>query len=425
MRIALIGTRGVPARYGGFETCVEQVGLRLVKAGHEVVVYCRRGAGDDDEPELAEFEGMELVHLPALRKKSLETLSHTALSVRHLMRHPVDAVIVFNSANAPFLPLIRARGIPVATHVDGLEWKRSKWQGAGRRYYRMAESLAVRWSDALIADAQGIADYYDWEFGADTELIAYGAPIVSSGVSDKLNEAGVTRRGYHLVVARFEPENHVDVIVDGYRRSNARLPLVVVGSAPYADAHTAHIRSLADERVRFLGGVWDQDLLDQLYANSVTYLHGHSVGGTNPSLLRAVGAGAATIAYDVNFNREVLVDSGRYFGSADDVAREIEFAEAAPEATRARGRNARTLARRYDWDDVAARYEALCVTLASQSGRIARSVGGRPSGRRNGIGTNPVTRSAGRTADVLAPALTGFEPALESAVPADPMRIAG
>ena len=225
MRIALVGTRGVPARYGGFETCVEQVGLRLVRAGHEVVVYCRT---PHDQPRSAEYEGMQLVHLPSMRKKSLETLSHTALSTSHLRRHKVDAAIVFNAANAVFLPLLRARGIPVATHVDGLEWKRTKWQGAGRHYYRMAEALAVRWSDALIADAQGIADYYYAEFHAPTELIAYGAPILSDR-SDRLAEIGLASRGYHLVVARFEPENHVDVIVDGYRRSEAILPLVVIG----------------------------------------------------------------------------------------------------------------------------------------------------------------------------------------------------
>lgn len=383
MRIALVGTRGVPARYGGFETCVEQVGLRLVKAGHEVVVYCR-STDDDDTPKLTEYEGMKLVHLPALRKKSLETLSHTGLSVLHMMRHKPDAAIVFNAANSVFLPFIRARGIPVATHVDGLEWKRTKWQGAGRRYYRMAESLAVRWSDALIADAQGIADYYDAEFDAPTELIAYGAPILADR-DDRIGELGLTSHGYHLVVARFEPENHVDVVVDGYRRSGAELPLVVVGSAPYADEHTARIHSLADDRVTFLGGVWDQDLLDQLYGNCATYLHGHSVGGTNPSLLRAIGAGAATIAFDVNFNREVIADSGRYFRTPDDVAHEVELAEALPERTRALGRRAQQIALRYDWDDVAARYERLCEQLATE-GQLKR----RPSGRRNGIDTDPV-----------------------------------
>jgi glycosyltransferase involved in cell wall biosynthesis len=382
MRIALVGTRGVPARYGGFETCVEEVGRRLVKAGHEVVVYCRKANADDNAQLLDQYEGMELVHLPAVSKKSLETLSHTAHSVRHLRRHPVDVAIVFNSANAPFVPFLRSRGIPVATHVDGLEWMRSKWQGLGGRYYRLAESMAVRWSDALIADAQGISDYYRMEFDADTELIAYGAPIVSDEVNDRLSRVGVEPGRYHLVVARFEPENHVDIIVDGYRRSSARLPLLVVGSAPYADEHTARIRSLADERVHFTGGVWDQELLDQLYANCVTYLHGHSVGGTNPSLLRAIGAGAATIAYDVNFNREVVQGAGVYFRTAEQVAAELELAEEFPAATAARGEQGRLLAYRYDWDDVAASYEALCEQLLATGVTDGR---GRPSGRRRGI----------------------------------------
>ncbi|MGH8961447.1 MAG: DUF1972 domain-containing protein [Jatrophihabitantaceae bacterium] len=395
MRVALVGTRGVPARYGGFETAVEQVGLRLVKAGHEVVVYCRKT--ESSEPPPTEYEGMKLVHLPAMRKKSLETLSHTAASVAHLMRHPVDAAIVFNSANAPFVPVLRARGIPVATHVDGLEWKRSKWQGAGRRYYRLAESMAVRWSDALIADARGIADYYAFEFGADTELIAYGAPIVTDDRPGLLAEVGVEPQQYHLVVARFEPENHVDVIVDGYRRSNAKHPLIVVGSAPYADEYTARVHGLADERVRFLGGVWDQDLLDQLYANSMTYLHGHSVGGTNPSLLRAIGAGAATTAFDVNFNKEVLLDTGRYFSTPEDVAREIELAEASPAETRERGLQAQRSAYRYDWDDIATRYEALCVKLATIKSRRRSGVGGGPSGRRNGLGRSEISSPSAST----------------------------
>ena len=288
----MLGTRGVPARYGGFETAIEEIGRRLVTRGHEVVVYCR-GAED---PTLESHLGMELVHLPAAEKKSLETLSHTALSTVHLWRsrRRFDAAIVFNAANAPFLPVIRARNVPVAVHVDGLEWRRDKWTGAGQRYYRAVESLSVRWADALIADAQGIADYYTEEFGAETELLVYGAPIQEDPGAERLGELGLLPQKYHLVVARFEPENHVAEIVSGYVASNATLPLVVVGSAPYADGYTARIHALAEgsSRVRMLGGLWDQQQLDELYANSLTYVHGHSVGGTNPSLLRAMGASA-------------------------------------------------------------------------------------------------------------------------------------
>ncbi|MEP6980933.1 MAG: DUF1972 domain-containing protein, partial [Nakamurella sp.] len=337
MSIALVGTRGVPARYGGFETAVEEVGYRLAERGHRVVVYCRDVAAETSSAERPTiYRGMELVHQPALRKRSLETLSHTALSVAHLVRHRTDAAIVFNAANAPFLPMLRAARIPFATHVDGLEWQRGKWGGAGKRYYQLAERASVWWSDALIADAQGIADYYRQKFDADTELISYGAPIVSDA-ADRLAELHLTSRGYHLVVARFEPENHLHLIVQGYVESNATRPLIVVGSAPYADEYTARLHELADGRVRFLGGLWDQELLDQLYANGLNYLHGHSVGGTNPSLLRALGAAAATTAFDVTFNREVLGDSGRYFTTADDARRLVEEAETDPDASRDRG----------------------------------------------------------------------------------------
>lgn len=364
MSIAMVGTRGVPARYGGFETCVEEVGSRLAARGHDIVVYCRR-LNQDDADEQSTYRGMRLVHLGAVRHKTLETLTHTGLSSLHLSRHRTDAAIVFNCANAPFLPILRAAGIPVATHVDGLEWQRAKWGRAGQQYYRNAERLSVKWSDALIADAGGIQDYYREKFAVDSDLIAYGAPSLDHVGSDRLAELGLTPNGYHLVVARFEPENHVDVIVRGYQASEAKLPLIVVGSAPYADAYTESVHDAADHRVRFLGGVWDQDLLDQLYANAFTYLHGHSVGGTNPSLLRALGAATATTAFDVVFNREVLGDAGRYFASATDLTAILEDSERDREDTTLRAKQAGQRAALYDWDDVADRYEALCHRLVA------------------------------------------------------------
>lgn len=404
MRIALVGTRGVPARYGGFETAVEEVGRRLVQSGHEVVVYCRRGprgprrlrGTGSDEQLPSSYLGMELVHLPAVRHKVFETLSHTALSVAHLARERlagrrVDAAVVFNSANAPVLPVMRGLGIPVATHVDGLEWKRAKWTGLGRRYYRVAESLAVRWSDALISDARGIEEYYREEFRAESEHIAYGAPQLGAAGADRLAEMGLTRHGYHLLVARFEPENHVRMAVEGYAGSSAALPLVVVGSAPYGAAYTARIEAAAaasGDRVRLVGPVWDQALLDQLYANCLTYVHGHSVGGTNPSLLRAMGAGAASLAYDVVFNREVLGSAGRWFTTPGQLGALVEAAEADVAGTVRRGLDTAREALRYDWDGVADSYEKLCHALVRDGQRDRR-----PSGRRTGLWSgeqNPV-----------------------------------
>jgi glycosyltransferase involved in cell wall biosynthesis len=383
MQIAMIGTRGVPARYGGFETCVEEVGRRLAAAGHQVRVYCRPSGVAEDDEGLREYLGMELIHLPAIRRRSVETLAHTALSVLHRSLAGSDAALLFNAGNAPLLPVIKSRGIPVATHVDGLEWRRDKWGGVGRRYYRTAESLAVRWSDALIADSHGIQQYFADEFGAATNLIAYGAPILSDLGDDRIAEFDLAPRAYHLVVARFEPENHVREIVQGYVASPAELPLVVVGAAPYSLEYTASVRAAADGRVKFLGALYDQDQIDQIYANALTYWHGHSVGGTNPSLLRAAGAGTFTAAMDVAFNREVLGEHGEYFTSSDGVAQLLVKTESDPVWVLDCGSSLQRSIQRYNWDDVAHRYEDLCRRLAQRD--FPRR---RPSGRRTGAWTD-------------------------------------
>ena len=368
----MLGTRGVPANHGGFETAVEEVGARLVERGNDVRVYCRnRGQS------LAEYKGMRLHNLPALRRKTLETLSHTGLSVLHAttVARP-DVAIVFNAGNAPFLPILAAARIPFAVHLDGLEWQRAKWKGFGQVYYRGAERFCVRTAPALIADAIGIQDYVRAEYGADSAFIPYGAREVPR-TYDRLAEVDVAPLQYHLVVARFEPENHVLEMVAGYLRSNARFPLLVVGSAPYSDAYSEQIRSLAsqDPRIRLLGAVWDQEVLDQLYANCRSYLHGHSVGGTNPSLLRAMGAGAPVTAFDVVFNREVTGGHARFVTTPDEVAHALESDEGGPDRQPVperddRGDKGKAHAlETYDWDGVAADYEQLCQDLLSRSRR--------------------------------------------------------
>jgi len=364
MRLAFLGTRGVPARYGGFETAVEEVGRRLVERGHAVTVYCRHS------PErLASYRGMRLVHLPAVKRKSADTLSHTALSMVHAIRtRPrYDAAIVMNTANSPFLPLAKAKGLSTALHVDGLEWKRGKWGRLGRSYYLLAEKLGTRWADALIADARGIQAYYLERYGSQSVFIPYGAPLIDRR-GDRLPELGLRSGRYHLVVARFEPENSIDVIVEGYIRSASQYPLIVVGNAPYNSKYTRRIEDLAstDDRVRLLGSMWDQLLLDDLYANALTYVHGHTVGGTNPSLLRAMGAGTAVSAVDVVFTREVLGDTGHYFDTPAGVAKLLEESEISQDAARKRGAQGRERAAAlYDWEHVASDYERLCERLST------------------------------------------------------------
>ena len=365
LSIAMIGTRGVPARYGGFETAVEEIGTRLAERGHTIVVYCRNSGQNTKE-----YQGMHLVNLPALRRRSLETLSHTALSVAHAAIRRPDMAFVFNAANAPFLPVLRARRIPVAVHVDGVEWQRAKWQGAGRRYYRWAERACARSGLDLIADSRGIRDHLLRAYNVESHFIPYGAPILSVG-SSRLGELGLETRRFHLVVARFEPENHVLEIVRGYVASSAVHPLIVVGGAAYGADYSELVRKAAedDPRVRFLGGLFDQDLLDQLYGNAASYLHGHSVGGTNPSLLRALGAGATSIAFDVSFNREVAGDDGEYFTTPEELGPLLHLSESDQEAWQERGMRLRDrMLRLYRWDQVADGYEQLARDVATRRG---------------------------------------------------------
>jgi glycosyltransferase involved in cell wall biosynthesis len=363
VRIVMVGTRGLPAAYGGFETAVEKIAPRLVEWGHDVRVYCRHAR--EKHPT---YRGVTLVHLPTIKRKTLDTFAHSGLSVAHAVVRGADVCFLFNAANAPFLPLLRARRIPTAIHVDGLEWRRDKWSGWGKRYYKAAEVLAVRWADEIIADAAAIQDYYEERYGAPSVFIPYGADVVRPGAS-RLLELGLEPRGYHLAVARIEPENNTHLIVDAYRRANVQRPLVVVGSAPYSASYGARVVHAArGANVQLVGAVWDQGLLDELYGNCLTYVHGHSVGGTNPSLLRAMGASAYVLALDNVFNREVLGPCGDYFADAVELGFGFGNAEApaaGPRIDQLRQDARQRVSTTYRWDDVTARYAALAERLFS------------------------------------------------------------
>ena len=364
-----MGTRGVPAKYGGFETAVEEIGKRLAARGYDVTVYCRNPG-----QRITEYEGMTLVNAPAIRHRMTETLSHTAASTAHaIIRDHPDVVLLLNAGNAPLLKPLQAARIPTAIHLDGLESKREKWRGAGARYYRWAESAAVRWGQEVIADAQAIADHVKQRYGRDCVVIPYGASVIHPG-SDRLASVGAVAGGYHLIVARFEPENHVLDAVVGYRASTETRPLLVVGSAPYSQWYVDRVRESAtgDDRIRFLGGVYDQELLDELYGHAITYIHGHSVGGTNPSLLRAMGAGAPVLAYDVEFNREVTAGEAFFWAEAADLTAlldDIASGARAGDLDRFREAGRARVADVYQWDAVTDQYEALISRLAASRTR--------------------------------------------------------
>lgn len=375
-----MGTRGVPAQYGGFETAVEEIGSRLAERGYEVTVYSRNPG-----QSLTEYRGMRVVNAPAIRHRMAETLSHTALSTVHaaISDHP-DVCLLLNAGNAPLIKPLQTAGIPTAVHLDGLESRREKWRGTGAKYYRWAEKAAIKWADEVIADSTAIAEYVRRNYQRDAVFIPYGAEVIHPG-DGRLSELNVLARDYHLVVARFEPENHVLEAVHAYRISDETRPLLVVGTAPYSQWYVDKVHEAAnsDPRIRFVGGVYDQALLDQLYANTRTYIHGHSVGGTNPSLLRAMGAGAPVVAYDCEFNREVTANQALFWDNADalaaifddiaggedhvfDANMEAEFA-----AFAAAGRI--RIAEVYQWDAVTDAYEALIATLNNRPHRKRRS----------------------------------------------------
>jgi len=363
VKVAILGTRGVPALYGGFETAVEEIGSRLAERGYDVTVYCRNPG-----QQLTSYAGMRLVNLPAVRHRVAETLSHTSFSALHaVIKDRPDVALVLNAGNAPLLRPLRAAGIPVAVHLDGLESKREKWRGAGAKYYRWAERASVRSGSAVVADCQAIADYVEGTYGRSAWVIAYGADVIEVG-SDRLAEIECVRRDFHLVVSRMEPENHVLEAVHGYRLSEETRPLVVVGSAPYSKWYVDKVTEAAagDPRIRFLGGMYDQELLNQLYGNCRTYIHGHSVGGTNPSLLRAMGAGAPVLAFDCEFNREVTAERALFWSSGEDMVALMDdladgdFDELLPELSAA-GR--RRIADHYQWDTVTDEYEELLDSL--------------------------------------------------------------
>jgi len=361
VRIGLLGTRGVPAHYGGFETAAEEIGARLVARGHEVVVYCRNRGQN-----IGEYRGMRLVNLPAPRRRSIETLGHTFVSALHASRANLDCAVLFNAANAPLLPLLR---MPVAVHVDGLEWKRGKWAGHGQRYLRWAERHAVTHADRVIADARAIQDHLRVSYGVEAVFVPYGAPIVDRKLPPQMLPGRVTPGRYHLVVARFEPENNVDLILRSYFESGAANPLLLIGDVPYASEYRRVCRDLADssESILDVGSVWDQDVLDACYANCSSYIHGHSVGGTNPSLLRAMGAGACVLAFDVVFNRVVAGPDARYFADQDDLAAHIRGVELEPRSAERQGNALQERASDlYRWDEVAEAYEQLCASLSGR-----------------------------------------------------------
>jgi glycosyltransferase involved in cell wall biosynthesis len=372
MKIAILGTRGIPASYSGFETAAEQLAQRLVARGHEVVVYCRPHVVDR---RLRTWRGARLVHLPTVRNKYLDTFVHTLLSSLHAARREKpDVALFFIAGNSPLCLVTRGAGIPTVINVDGLDSDRSKWPAVAKAYLRFAERNAPRWADTAITDSHRVADVFEARYGRRIGVIPYGVQDPGGGDGGVLRRLGLEPRRYVLFVGRLEPENNPHILVEAFSRvSSARargMKLVVAGGAPYAGEFIRQVHRGGDPRVVFPGYVFGPDYWE-LQHHAYAFVAPTEVGGTHPVILEAMAAGNCVIVNDHAPNLETVGDAALTFSGAEGVlalARELERVfddEALVERLRER---ARERALSYSWDAVTDQYEALLRRAAEAAG---------------------------------------------------------
>ncbi|MBU1863438.1 MAG: DUF1972 domain-containing protein [Candidatus Omnitrophica bacterium] len=367
MKIAMAGIRGIPALYSGFETAATEIGVRLVKHGHEVVVYCRKGYGNEEE---GSYQGIKKIYLPRLNYKFIDTLTHTFFTFLHLIGNRVDVLLIFNPANGPLCIIPRLLGIPFAINVDGLEWKRTKWPKIGQWYFYFAAWFCTKIASIIIADSQGIQNFYKKTFKRESHFIAYGADVKTSKSPERLQKYNLKKDNYFLVITRLDAENNTDLIIRAFRNVRTDKQLVIVGDMNYKSNYVSQLKNNgADHRVVFLGGIYNQDDLNEIICNCFAYIHGHMVGGTNPVLLQALGCGACVLFVDVIFNSSIVGNAGVPFqNNIDDLQTKLQNLINEQNRVHECKKLAPTcLTEQYTWDYVTDQYEKLCTTLTTPS----------------------------------------------------------
>jgi glycosyltransferase involved in cell wall biosynthesis len=357
MKFAILGTRGIPAGYGGFETFAEELSHRLAARGHAVTVYCRR------RHEQPSYRGVRLVYLPTIRHKYLDTVAHTFVSTLHLLFHRQDAVLYCNAANAVFTALPRLFGIPVALNVDGLERKRRKWNRLARAWYQFSEWLATFFPNAVVTDAQTIAAYYLERYRKPSRFIPYGAETGKVPTTGALDRLDLAPGGYFLYVSRMEPENNALLVRESFERVTAPVKLVLVGDAPYAKSYLERVRDTRDPRVVLPGAIYGLGY-HELLSHCLAYVHATEVGGTHPALIEAMGRGCLVLYLNTTENAEVAAGAGIPFEG--DLAEKLRSVLGMTEGERERYRQ-RAVERvrdTYSWEKVTDAYERLLVRLA-------------------------------------------------------------
>jgi len=357
MRIALLGTRGIPARYGGFETFAEELATGLVARGHEVTVYCR-------EPFPGTlYRGVGLRYLPTIRHKYFDTLAHTFLSTLDLLRRRADVALYCNGANAVFTILPRWFGIPTALNVDGLERKRKKWNRLAKTWYLVSEWLATFCPSALVTDARSIQDYYRQRHRKTSTFIPYGADVGGVPTRGTLEKLGLEPGRYFLYVSRMEPENHPLEVRQAFETLDTPLRLALVGDAPYAHEYIRRVRDTRDARIVMPGAIYGLGY-HELGSHCFAYIHATEVGGTHPALIEAMGRGALVLYRNTTENAEVAGDAGIPFEPPElaDKMR-LALAMSATERELLRQKAMERVRERYSWEAVTDEYERLLAGL--------------------------------------------------------------
>jgi glycosyltransferase involved in cell wall biosynthesis len=361
LRIAIIGTRGIPASYGGFETFAEQLATRLVERGHDVTVYGRRHVVDWQEPY---YRGVRIVLLPTIPTKYTDTPVHTLLSCLHAVGSKYDVVLACNAANSLFLIILRLFGVPTVLNVDGIERLRRKWGAVGRGWYRLGEYLATKVPNAVVSDAEVIRRYYHDRWNLDSTMIPYGADI-DAGANDAgiMQRLGIERCRYVLVVTRLEPENNADFVIRAFKNVDTEMRLVVVGDAPYASAYKQKLQDLAseDNRVVLAGFVYG-DGYRTLQSKAYAYVQATEVGGTHPALIEAMALCGCVIANGTPENTEVLGETGTAYspGAPTELTAILQRLIGNPgEADAMRTASRQRIRDHYTWDAVTDAYVRL------------------------------------------------------------------
>jgi glycosyltransferase involved in cell wall biosynthesis len=363
LRIAMLGCRGIPSTYSGYETFFGELAPRLAARGHQVTVYCRRGIFEERP---SSYRGVRLIYLPNIESKVLSTPTHTLLCMLDMLFRKVDVALVVNIVNAFQCVIPRLFGKQVAINVDGLDWKRGKWGSIGRKYfYSNAKWVGKICPRGVVADAYEMRRIYLEEFATPSVCIAYGANIESSTNPEVLRDYGLEPFQYYLIASRLVPENNADLIVQAFERLRTDRQLAIAGAANYRSEFVERLKRTKDPRVRFLGHVDSVERVKELHCNAYAYIHGHSMGGTNPALLKALGYGNCVLALRTPFNSEVLKDYGMFFErDAGDLARRLQELESNPQiVAECRRRAPERIREAYTWEKITEQYEELFLQL--------------------------------------------------------------